>query len=406
MIPSFTDSMTRNEDAIPLIQNTRKDNKAVKKASAALNKQNILIVHGKLGSGVSKTGETVIQRYASQNIGWDSHCINSLDELEAALSEKKIIFVNGGFGIWNAMPYDENKVRDILEKVFQKMQSVGHCKLVLGIRTDLFEKYRTIFKDHNMLKELINLDSLIPGERAELKEHLENTLKRKICDKADCDCKKLDFLHVEKNYDDIATRLKIESLGLHHDLIGPFLHSGDMLQVIVSHFDEMKVENTRLYGCLMYIVAKGKYREGDSTDIDSSITDALQLEVSQTCFEECKSLLLKYTKRTSNLDRVYVQDDTTRTDSFYYVFQHMFLYLCAFHSLFKYHAKEVMQFCNIDAVLQIVRPDTENDNVKFCITADNETIYHFYQHVIIKESGLEDLLEDHPLVKYVAGTRV
>jgi hypothetical protein len=253
------------------------------------------------------------------------------------------------------------------------------------MRTDVFDNYITIFEDHK--KSCIDLDEIMYDDSAVLNEILKTSLDKIGCKNLDCGCRELNVSKIKKQkYKDIGIPLQIQLLGLHHDFIRPFFNSKDLFQVIVSHFDKMQTENARLYGCLMYIVAKGKYKK---SDIDRSIAEKFQLEVSHEGFEECEQM--------SYLERVSVQDSTQGSNECFYCFKHVFLYLCAFHSLFKSNSKVVMQFCKKAAVLEIVLPHTTESNIKFCVKADDKTVMHFYDHVV-EAKGLMDTLKDHPLV--------
>lgn len=69
----------------------------------------------------------------------------------------------------------------------------------------------------------------------------------------------------------------------------------------------------------------------------------------------------------------------------------------------------VMRHCNMDAVLQIVRPDEadqDGDGIKFCAKAENEYVTYFYKEVVKRTTGLEDTICGHLLVKHAIGTEV
>lgn len=102
-------------------------------------------------------------------------------------------------------------------------------------------------------------------------------------------------------------------------------------------------------------------------------------------------------------DLVNIQTGATSNDpeSSYIVFRHVLLYLCAFHSLFKTHPKLAMKHCNINAVLQIVRPGKiwqDGNDTKFCVTAIEQCVIYFNDEVIRHSTDPENIT-DHPLVK-------
>lgn len=108
-------------------------------------------------------------------------------------------------------------------------------------------------------------------------------------------------------------------------------------------------------------------------------------------------------------DLVNIQNEAIPPNQEYIVFEYVFLYLCAFHSLFKMQPKMVMKHCNMDAVLQIVRPEgasQDGDEIKFFVKAKNEYVTYFYKEVLKKTPGLEETIRSHPLVKHAIGTEV
>ncbi|XP_062606184.1 uncharacterized protein LOC134267990 [Saccostrea cucullata] len=390
-------------------QLTRQEhNEAVKTVVKKLERTDKVIIHGKLGTGVSNTGKNVIRSFANSNAGWKPEHLHYRDNLEPSLTDGKIVFIDGWFGIWNPNPSEKNKVIRILRIMKEKMLSLkrGTCKIVIGLRTDVYERYQQIFIDAGMVEDPLDLNSARKDTHQEKEKHLNDALLSNSCKRSKCDCKKLN-LEDFKKYTAIGDHLKIDILAGNHELISKFLISGDLLQTLVSHFDDLKMKNKQLYGCLMYIVVKGKFRVGDTIDQGIQNTFELELDITEDCFRQCENLGT-YTKCLSRSNLVNVEEEPRDSDSHYFVFKHVFLYICAFHSLFRSHPFQVMEHCNIDAVLQIVRPFNSTDGYgdKFCVKADEKTIKFFYENVVECNNELEELINDHPLVVIAVGSRV
>lgn len=94
-----------------------------------------------------------------------------------------------------------------------------------------------------------------------------------------------------------------------------------------------------------------------------------------------------------------MNNDVIKTTTFM-VFWHNFLYICAFHACYKSSPEKVMQHCNIDAILQLVRPLNHKPTSTFTVGADVYLISMFYEKRI-RGTNLESHVTDHPLLKYL-----
>ncbi|XP_062610210.1 uncharacterized protein LOC134271992 [Saccostrea cucullata] len=381
--------------------NKPEDNEAVETVLTDLRRTDILIIHGKLGTGVSITGKNAIKSFANSNAGWKPQHLHYRDNIEPSLTDRKIVFIDGWFGLWNRNPSEEKTVIKVLKIIKQKMSCIEICKIVIGLRTDIYHRYQKIFTDAGIVEDPLDLNSTRKDNHQEKEKHLNDALLSKACNQSNCECKILNWEDL-RNYSDIGDHLKIDILAGDHDLISKFRRSKNLLQTLVSHFDELRTKDKKLYGCLMYIVVKGKYKVGE--DIDQRIKKMFHFEVTKRCFRQCENLG-KYTKCLSRSNLVNVEDEPGDSNKPYFVFKHVFLYICAFHCLFRLHPNQVMEHCNIDAVLQIVRPSNSIDEI-FCVKAKNETTTSFYKHVVKCNQKVEESINDHPLVVFAVGSSV
>lgn len=84
-----------------------------------------------------------------------------------------------------------------------------------------------------------------------------------------------------------------------------------------------------------------------------------------------------------------------------YVFWHPFIYICAFHHLFQKNAEFLMKYCNVDAILQLVRPSGTNTSY-FEVAADDRCVTIFKER--IRLLGKEEEYSNNPMVDF--GTEI
>lgn len=77
-----------------------------------------------------------------------------------------------------------------------------------------------------------------------------------------------------------------------------------------------------------------------------------------------------------------------------FVFWHPFIYICAFHFLFHKNPALVMKQCNVDAILQLVRPK-EVTTSYFEVAADDECVILFIERM--RYLGIKREYANHPL---------
>nr|XP_022293773.1 uncharacterized protein LOC111104227 isoform X2 [Crassostrea virginica] len=363
------------------------DNTVVEDVLSALRKEKIYLISGRLGNGVSTTAKTAIKRFLDENHVWNHHFVNYRDVPSLSISEKTIIFVDGWFGLWNENPCEEDVVKQTLQSLQLQVETFQDLKVVLGVREDIYKKYKKIFE--NVLPERCRLDLQISrvSRDEELESHFQST-----------------FANTHK-YEEVGYHLIIDIIDRNRRLFAKYLECKNLLKTLVSHFDDLHKKKTMLFECLMYIVIQGKHKHDDIVNED--VKDHFGFSITTDSFKKCESLQ-KYTKymKGAQLVNVHGEDMKHHSETLYLVFRHVFLYLAAFHSLFRKYPKKTMKYCNINAILQIVRPEDEGDTIKFCIKADNEAVKFFYKEVVKQTPGLEDAIKDHPLVKHAIGTEV
>lgn len=149
-----------------------------------LHNSNVILIHGTLGNGVSKTGKLATEFFKKVNSDWEYQWINYHDCSDTPPAEKTIIFVDGWFGIWNENPCEVNDVEVALHELRNSIDNVQPCKVILGIREDIYEKYRNIFNSNLPSNSRhLYLDGIRSSQNQELEQQLKCTLNKVNCKK-------------------------------------------------------------------------------------------------------------------------------------------------------------------------------------------------------------------------------
>lgn len=95
-----------------------------------------------------------------------------------------------------------------------------------------------------------------------------------------------------------------------------------------------------------------------------------------------------------------LKKDLVSPDNAQYVFWHPFIYICAFHYQFYKDPEFVMKHCNVDAIVQLVRPNGFTTSY-FEVAADDNLVTLFNER--LRFLGKLEEYAHHPLVNQ--GTR-
>lgn len=149
-----------------------------------LRNRNVILIIGTLGNGVSKTGKQTTTVFIKDHSDWECRWINYDDCSDTPPAEKTIIFVDGWFGIWNENPCKVNNVEKALRKLHNSIDNVQLCKVILGIREDIYEKYKNLFNSNLPLNSRhLYLDGIRANQTEELEQQLNRTLNKVNCKK-------------------------------------------------------------------------------------------------------------------------------------------------------------------------------------------------------------------------------
>lgn len=315
-------------------------------------------------------------------------------------SENTVYFVDGWFGLWNDNPCERSLVEENLQSILQEKKNEKNIKFVVGLRSEVEHLYKRVFEENGVkfaTAETIRRDTSSKQREQEIKKHLERVQQK--CHDTDCECKKLSadsLILIEM----IGAHLTLKLVDLDHsqaavmddETKGPVV-------AITAHFESLKSKDKDLFNCISYLVLNGFYDE-------QNLRDEIAEETSTSKEKMRNKKLKKYTKTIRSKDKSQLatmwsskmNKEVIKTTTFT-VFWHNFLYICAFHACYNSSPDKVMQYCNIDAILQLVRPVNHKPKSTFTVEADVNRISLFEKR--IKGTNLESHVKDHPLLRYL-----
>lgn len=217
-----------------------------------------------------------------------------------------------------------------------------------------------------------------------LKKRLRNHVNKKTA------CKSLNYEMLREGKDTVVGMpLKISVIKEYHELIPQYLNNWDILRVMRDHFTALENDREKKYAYewIMYICLKGKFLRSD--EFDTKLVREMGFEIKQSSFNEEDKELCRYI-RMRNSDKL----RNVPPENAQFVFWHPFINICAFHFLFQKNPALVMKQCNVDAILQLVRPK-EVTTSYFEVAADDECVILFIERM--RSLGITQEYANHPL---------
>lgn len=367
-----------------------------------LKRLNILYVLGQLGNSVSTVGKTIADKYAKMHTSSKPAIyLNYLDlSADYKFSDNTVYFVDGWFGLWNDNPCERSLVEENLRSILQEKKNNKMIKFVVGLRSEVKHSYQHVFEENGVkfaTCETIRRDTSSKQREQEIKKHLDSVQQK--CHDIDCQCQTLS-VDTLLFIDIIGTHLILNLIDLDHSQAAAMVdeNKGPVV-AITKHFESLKSKDKDLFDCIFYLVLNGFYDE-------QNLKDDIAEQASTSKEKMGNKKLEKYTKTICSKDKSQLatmwsskmNNDVIKTTTFM-VFWHNFLYICAFHACYNSSPEKVMQYSNIDAILQLVRPVNHEPKSPFTVTADDNMISLFKKR--IKGTNLESHVKDHPLLKYL-----
>lgn len=359
-----------------------------------------IVVVGKYGNSVSSTSRRISETIKKM-MDWISLECRYTD-IPISVDEKTIMYIYGWFGLWNDDFCSVNKANNACQSLIQILNETRNVKLILGMRSDLYKKYhqelnKADYQKTSLFHYQINLDSGADVcKDKEYSNHFNEKIKKQ-CKRRDCVCKNLKYDMLRQGEDKVVGMpLKISVIKTYHELIPQYLDNWDILRVMIDHFTAIENDRERryVYEWIMYICLKGKFSRTDP--YDTNLVKEMSFKIEQSSFDEKDKELCRYI-RIRNSDKL----RNVSPENAQFVFWHPFIYICAFHFMFQKDPEFIMKHCNVDAILQIVRPRGFKTSY-FEVAANDKCVTLFQKR--IHQFGKEEEYANNPLVAKGTGT--
>ena len=345
---------------------------------------NSLFITGQYGNSVFATSSSILKKFAKKK-QWKAQQFIYTDVPESVETET-IIKVYGWFGTWNDDLCSLETVKTVCQKLEKILNEANDVKLIIEMTSDKYHKYR---KDLEPFQKLFMNPVSLDGSYRDTEniQHFENT--KRSCKSSNCPCKKLTAEMLHKGKDTaVGMLLKINIIANHHDpiLLRNYIDNQDILGLMTKHITDLETdENTKqVYGWISYICLKGHFSTSDAFDKD--LVTKWDLGIEKDDFEKNENMK-KYFRLKPFNEEV--------NDVHVYVFWHPFIYICAFHSLFQKDHIKVIESCNIEAIVELVRPEGSDDNSYVVVYANAKCAQRFSER--LRGLSSVDKYNAHPL---------
>nr|XP_022338665.1 uncharacterized protein LOC111134132 isoform X3 [Crassostrea virginica] len=359
--------------------------KTVSKGVHLLLKENVhsICIIGQYGNSVFSTSSFILKKFANWK-NWKAQQFLFTD-VPDCVEEKTVMKVYGWFGTWNDDLCSLDTVKMVCQKLENVLDDVSDVKLVIEMSSDKYHKYRMELEPFRKLfMNEISLDGCYADE-----ENLQHFKKiQRSCKHKKCPCKRLTFDMLHHGNDRyVGMPLKINIIAKHHDrtLIRNYIENQDILRVMTEHFTalETKENMKEVYEWISYICLKGQFSTSEALDQDLMAT--WDFGIQKDDFVKNDNLKDFFQLKPSNMET---------GDLSVYAFWHPFIYICAFHSLFQKDEIRVVESCNIDAIVELVRPEGSNKSY-IEVSANAECANRFSER--LRRLNLVDKYNAHPL---------
>lgn len=373
----------------------------VRNGCDVLETNDIVYVVGLLGNSVSTVGKDIACKHAHKN----KMSVVYLNYLELStnfgFSDNTVYFIDGWFGLWNDNPCERDSVKESLRLIFQERDKKEEKKFVVGLSSEIRKTYAEFFEENEVLfspSETILLDRSSKKKKEKVKTRLD-TIKKK-CRTDECQCHKLELKHIADGKK-LGPHLIINLVSLDHSLATVLIdESQTPVDYITEHFRSLIKKDEELFKGILYLVLNGVYDEEDFSSLNvGEFTITRENMTNEKLKAYTKRIQLKSsTQQKSKLAPTWssIILGSSKERNIVHVFWHNFLYICAFRACYYSFPDIVMPHCNLDAILQLVRPVRQG--VNFTVEADVKHIALFYEKKIRGVKSLEVSVGEHPLV--------
>nr|XP_034338176.1 uncharacterized protein LOC105327481 [Crassostrea gigas] len=378
-----------------------KTDEDVKNGLDVLETNDIVYVVGRLGNSVSTVGKEIACKHA-QKKKMSVEYLNYLGlSTNFGFSDNTVYFVDGWFGLWNDNPCERESVKENLGLIFQERHKKVGEKFVVGLSSEIRKTYAEFFEENWVLfspSETILLDRSSTKKKEKVKTRLD-ALKKK-CSMAECPCHKLELEHIIDGKK-LGPHLIINLVSLDHSLATVLIdESKTPLDHMTEQFQRLYRVDEELFKGILYLVLNGVYDEEDFISLnvgeftitrDNMTNPDLEAYTKRIQFKNSEQQKSKLAPTWSSIIL-----GSSKERNIVHVFWHNFLYICAFRACYNLFPEMVMMHCNLDAILQLVRPIGQGGH--FAVETDVELITKFYEKRIKVVRALDVNVGEHPLV--------
>ena len=309
-------------------------------------------------------------------------------EVPTSVNDKTVVLVYGWFGLWHDDLCSQDDAKAVCEKL-NKLLENDNLKVIIAMRSDTYSKYMTELKNYYPL-----FCNKVDLSTEKLLDDYLNCFKRlkDSCIITQCQCHNLTEEMLRKGKDKlIGMPLKVEIISKYHEhcLLQSYCDDWDILTAMTAHFKALEENERPIYEWIMYICLKGHFSRSGSFDKD--LVKKVQFKIKIASFDEHYGQLREYI-------RLWFSDP--QNVSAQYIFWHPFIYISAFHYLYKKDETIVMNYCNVNAILQLVRPSSYmNIGISSYIEVSAGEANVDSLRKRLRKLGILNKYKDHPLLK-------
>lgn len=148
------------------------------------NEVRSIVVVGKYGNSVTSISRRISKTFKNM-VNWNSlECRYTV--IPNTVAKNTIIFVHGWFGMWNDDLCSLEKAKTACQSLIRILKEKNDVKLILGIRSDVYNKYRSELdkevdnQNMSLVYYEIHLDDNDFRKNTEYSKYLNNQIKKNV----------------------------------------------------------------------------------------------------------------------------------------------------------------------------------------------------------------------------------
>ncbi|XP_056016036.1 uncharacterized protein LOC125682182 isoform X3 [Ostrea edulis] len=317
----------------------------VKTALQLLTTKNVAIYRGAIGCGKTHALRAIQKKYKDK--GWKLKWMEE-NLPEEIYNEKTLVVCDNLFGSLGCNTFSSKellKIEKFLEKISENQQ--GNIKVVVGIHQHVLDEVKKNHQLRFLQRRNITVD-IDKQSEAEILLIFKEQQKRGHCQKdPNCWFRNVDFASVSAklslNEGNIGSPFLSWMYCFHHELFSDGeAFSKTPLENLLIRFQKMKIDSSKLYHSLVYIMCVRKHRYENQLE---SFAGEIQAELTKDSLENVIRTTPGY----------FQEENNTVTMA------HEVLTIALFKAVAKVEEdlRPVYQHCEIETILQLMRPADE-----------------------------------------------